>query len=238
MVLVYPLVVLWLLYGGAFGLETVSTDNWGGLLITLVIGITGIVTSLPIGVFLALGRRSELPVIRMLSAGFIEIWRGVPLITVLFLSVILFPLFLPPDFPYNDLALALVGIAMFTGAYVAEVVRGGLQSIPNGQYDAARTLGLGYWRTTALIIMPQALRVVIPGLVNTSIGLFKDSTLVMIIGLFDLLNIVYAGTNDTIWLGSAAEGYVFVGVVFWIFCFSFSQYSQRLEVRLKTGRNY
>ena len=176
--------------------------------------------------------------IRMLSAGFIEIWRGVPLITVLFLSVILFPLFLPPDFPYNDLALALVGIAMFTGAYVAEVVRGGLQSIPNGQYDAARTLGLGYWRTTALIIMPQALRVVIPGLVNTSIGLFKDSTLVMIIGLFDLLNIVYAGTNDTIWLGSAAEGYVFVGVVFWIFCFSFSQYSQRLEVRLKTGRNY
>ncbi len=238
MVLAFPLVALWLLYGGALGLETVTTDNWGGLLLTFVFGVTGIVASLPIGILLALGRRSKLPVIRLLCAGFVEIWRGVPLITVLFMSVILLPLFLPPDFPYNELSLTLVGISIVAGAYIAEVVRGGLQSIPKGQYDAAAALGLGYWKATALVIMPQALRVAIPGIVNTSISVFKDSTLVMIIGLFDLLNIVKAGANDENWLGSSAEGYVFVAVVFWVFCFGFSQYSQRLEGRLEARRNY
>ncbi len=238
MVLVYPFFVLWLLYGGAFGLVIVPADRWGGLLMTLVFGVTAIVTSLPIGIFLALGRRSELPVIRILCAGFIEIWRGVPLITVLFMAVIVLPLFLPPRFPHNDLALALVGISLYAGAYMAEVVRGGLQSIPQGQYDAAASIGLGYWKATALVIMPQALRVSIPAIVNTSISVFKDSTLVMIIGLFDLLNIVYAGASDENWLGSAAEGYLFVAAVFWVFCFGFSQYSQRLEGQLNTGRNY
>ena len=238
MVLAFPFVALWLLYGGALGLETVTTDKWGGLLLTLVFGVTGIVASLPIGIFLALGRRSKLPVIWLLCAGFVEIWRGVPLITVLFMSVILLPLFLPPGFPYNELSLSLVGISIVAGAYIAEVVRGGLQSVPKGQYDAAAALGLGYWKSMALIIMPQALRVAIPGIVNTSIGVFKDSTLIMIIGLFDLLNIVNAGMNDEVWLGASAEGYVFVGIVFWVFCFGFSQYSQRLESRLDAGRNY
>jgi len=236
MLLVFPFIALGLLYGGLFGLVIIPSDKWGGLLLTLVFGVTGIVASLPIGIILALGRRSEFPVIRLLCIGFIEFWRGVPLIAILFMTVLLLPLFLPSWFPYNELALSIVGITFYAGAYIAEVVRGGLQSIPKGQFDAAASMGLGYWQSTALIVLPQALRVAIPGIVNTAISVFKDSTLVMIIGLFDILNIVAAGSSDEIWLGTSAEGYIFVAAVFWVFCFGFSQYSRSVENRLKKGR--
>src|SRR5216683_6972425 len=199
------------------GLEIVETEKWGGLMLTLVVGVTGLVASFPIGIVLALGRQSVLPVIRIVSTTFIEVWRGVPLITVLFMALVMLPLFLPKGLRLNELALALTGIVTFSGAYLAEVVRGGLQAIPEGQYEAARALGFGYWKTTLLVILPQALEKVVPAIVNYAIALFKDTTLVMIVGLFDLLNIVSAGAADPRWLGSSAEGYVFVALVFWIF---------------------
>jgi general L-amino acid transport system permease protein len=236
MLTVYPAVAFVLIRGGIVGLPPVETDRWGGLFLTLVIGVTGIVASFPIGIALALGRRSHMPVIRALSAAFIELWRGLPLVTILFMSLVALPLFLPSGLRFNELALALVGISIFAGAYLAEVVRGGLEAIPRGQYEAARALGLGYWHVHAYIILPQALRAVTPGIVNNAIALFKDTTLVMIVGLFDLLNIVTAGASDPRWLGSAAEGYVFAAAVFWIFCFGFSRYSQHLERRLQPDR--
>jgi general L-amino acid transport system permease protein len=195
----------------------------------------GIVSSLPIGVVLALGRRSEMPVERMLCVGFIELIRAVPLITVLFMASVMLPLFLPAGVNFDKLLRALVGVALFSSAYMAEVVRGGLQAIPKGQYEAAKALGLGYWKMMGLIVLPQALRIVIPGIVNTFIGLFKDTTLVLIIGLFDLLGMVQAALTDAAWLGFALEGYVFAGAGFWIFCFAMSRYSMRLERRLSAG---
>jgi general L-amino acid transport system permease protein len=233
---VYPLVAFVLFHGGAFGLPVVETPRWGGLFLTLVISGVGIVASLPIGVLLALGRRSEMPVVRMLCVGFIELVRAVPLITVLFMASVMLPLFLPAGVNFDKLLRALVGVALFSSAYMAEVIRGGLQAIPKGQYEAAQALGLSYWRMTGLIVLPQALRIVIPGIVNTFIGLFKDTTLVLIIGLFDLLGIVQAALTDASWLGFSLEGYVFAGFGFWIFCFAMSRYSMRLERRLHTGR--
>ncbi|MFQ5533747.1 MAG: amino acid ABC transporter permease [Sphingomonadales bacterium] len=227
----FPIVAGVLLAGGWFGLEPVPTSLWGGLMLTLVIAVTGIFGSLPLGILLALGRRSDLPVVRALCVAFIELWRGVPLITVLFMASVMLPLFLPEGVSVDKLVRALVGVALFSSAYVAEVVRGGLQAIPRGQYEAARALGLGYWRMMGLVILPQAVRIVIPGLVNTFISLFKDSTLVLIIGLFDVLGIVQAAATDPAWLGFAAEGYVFAGLVFWVFCFTMSRYSRRLEGR-------
>jgi general L-amino acid transport system permease protein len=232
----FPIIAFFLFVGSdIFGLAHVETPRWGGLFLTLVIGGVGIVFSLPIGVVLALGRRSDMPVVRSVCVAFIELWRGVPLITVLFMASVMFPLFLPEGLNFDKLIRALIGIMLFSAAYMAEVVRGGLQAMPKGQYEAAQALGLTYWRMMALIILPQALKMVIPGIVNTFIGLFKDSTLVLIIGLFDFLGMVQlAGTNPD-WLGFAIEGYVFTAFGFWIFCFSMSRYSQHLERKLHTG---
>jgi len=214
-----------------------ETSKWGGLMLTLVIALTGIVASLPLGIVLALGRRSNMPIIRTLSIMFIEFWRGVPLITVLFMASVMFPLFLPEGVTFNQLLRALIGVALFSAAYMAEVVRGGLQAIPKGQYEAADALGLSYWKSMRLIILPQALKIVIPGIVNTFIGLFKDTTLVLIIGLFDLLGMVQAGLTDSKWLAVNVPytGYVFAGLVFWIFCYGMSRYSQHMERKLDTG---
>lgn len=213
----------------------IETPLWGGLYLTLVIGIVGIVGSMPIGIVLALGRRSDMPIVHSLCIAFIELWRGVPLITVLFMASVMFPLFLPEGLNFDKLVRALIGVMLFSAAYMAEVVRGGLQAIPKGQYEAAEAMGLSYWKSMSLIILPQALKLVIPGIVNTFIGLFKDTTLVLIIGLFDLLGMVQlAGTNPK-WLGFATEGYVFAALGFWVFCFSMSRYSQHLERKLHTG---
>lgn len=233
--LVYPIVAFVLLVGGMFGLPETPTELWGGLLVTLVVASVGIAASFPIGIVLALGRRSQMPIARWASIVFIEFVRAVPLITVLFMSSVMLPLFLPEGVNFDKLLRALIGITLFEAAYMAEVVRGGLQAIPKGQYEAAAALGLGYWKMMGLVILPQALKLVIPGIVNTLIALFKDTTLVIIIGLFDLLNTVHNATTDPKWLGYSIEGYVFAASVFWIFCFSMSRYSQHLEKRLHTG---
>jgi len=231
----YPLLAFWLLHGGFLGLETVPTSQWGGLTLTLVIAAVGIAGALPLGIMLALGRRSDMPAIRVLCVTFIEFWRGVPLITVLFMSSVMLPLFLPEGMHFDKLVRALIGVILFQSAYIAEVVRGGLQAIPKGQYEAAEAMGLGYWRMMGLVILPQALKLVIPGIVNTFIALFKDTSLVIIIGLFDLLNSIKQATTDPAWLGMATEGYVFAALVFWIFCFGMSRYSMHLERKLDTG---
>ena len=235
LLLLYPVLVYFLLVGDVFGLPHVETSRWGGLMLTLVISIVGMAAAFPLGILLALGRRSDLPIIRAICVVFIEFWRGVPLITVLFMSSVMLPLFLPEGMNFNKLLRALIGVALFEAAYMAEVVRGGLQAIPKGQYEAAAALGLGYWRMIGLIILPQALKLVIPGIVNTFIALFKDTTLVIIIGLFDLLGSIHSAATDPKWLGYATEGYVFAALVFWMFCFAMSRYSQALEKRLDTG---
>ncbi len=216
-------------------LPEVETPLWGGLFLTLVIAVTGIVASLPIGVVLALGRRSSMPIIRAVCVGFIEFWRGVPLITVLFMSSVMFPLFLPEGLNFDKLLRALIGVMIFSAAYMAEVVRGGLQAIPKGQYEAAQALGLSYPKMMTFVVLPQALKLVIPGIVNTFIGLFKDTTLVLIIGLFDFLGMAQLAATNPNWLGFAVEGYVFTGFGFWVFCFGMSRYSQYLERKLHTG---
>ncbi|WP_263322197.1 amino acid ABC transporter permease [Endozoicomonas sp. Mp262] len=231
--LAMPVVSWCLLYGGFLGLERVETHLWGGLMLTLLLALGGMIASLPFGVLLALGRRSSMPVVRAVSTAYIELWRGVPLITVLFMASVMLPLFVPEEVVFDKLLRALIGIIMFQSAYMAEVVRGGLQAIPKGQFEAFESLGLSYWQGMGFIILPQALRLVIPGIVNTFIALFKDTSLVLIIGLFDLLAIVQAGLNDPNWLGNAIEGYLFAGLVFWAFCFAMSRYSQRLERLLK-----
>ena len=232
--LVYPLLAFWLLHGG-LGLMVVPTSQWGGLMLTIVIAAVGIAGALPLGILLALGRRSDMPAIRVLSVTFVEFWRGVPLITVLFMSSVMLPLFLPEGMNLDKLLRAMLMVIFFEAAYIAEVVRGGLQAIPKGQYEAASAMGLGYWRMMGLVILPQALKLVIPGIVNTFIALFKDTSLVIIIGLFDLLNSIKQATTDPVWLGMATEGYVFAALVFWIFCFGMSRYSMRLERKLDTG---
>lgn len=229
-----PLVSWGLLEGPWFGLVRVDSSQWGGLFLTLLIAVTGITLSLPLGILLALGRRSELPIIRWLSLSFIELWRGVPLIAVLFMASVMLPLFLPPGVEFDKLLRCLIGVTLFAAAYMAEVVRGGLQAVPRGQYEAALALNLSYAQTMGLVILPQALRKVIPGIVNTFIGLFKDSSLVLIIGMFDLLGMVQAASTDPQWLGMAMEGYLFAGFVFWLFSFAMSRYSMRLERRLGT----
>ena len=235
--IILPIAVLLFLLGVDFGLPRVDTAVWGGLLVTLVVAIVGMVASLPLGVVLALGRRSRLPVIRFASIAFIEFVRGVPLITVLFMASVMLPFFLPPGVNFDKLLRALIGVALFSSAYMAEVVRGGLQAIPRGQYEAAMALGLNYWRTTRLVILPQALKIVIPGIVNSFISLFKDTSLVLIIGIFDLLGIVQQNFTDPNWASSStpATGYVFAAAVFWLFCFVMSRYSIYTERRLHTG---
>jgi general L-amino acid transport system permease protein len=220
------------------GLPVVDTRLWGGLLVTLVVSVTGIVTSMPVGIALALGRRSTIPLIRIFSIVFIEFWRGVPLITVLFFATYMLPLFLPGNFSVDGLVRALIGIALFAGAYMAEVIRGGLQAIPRGQGEAASALGLSWWKTTALIVMPQALRHVIPGLVNSFIALFKDTSLVSIVALFDLLGSVRASFSDPVWSTPTTlfTGFAFAGLIYFTFCFGMSRYSLFVEHRLNAHR--
>lgn len=231
----FPIVAWILLHGGVFGLTVVETGKWGGLSLTLVLAFVGILAALPFGILLALGRRSEMPIIKTLCIMFIEVWRGVPLISVLFMASVMLPLFLPEGMNLDKLLRALIGIVMFQSAYMAEVIRGGLQAIPKGQYEAAEALGLSYWKSMSLIILPQALKLVIPGIVNTFIALFKDTTLVLIIGLFDVLAAVQSAITDPAWNDVSTEGYVFAAFAFWIFCFSMSRYSQSLEKKLQTG---
>jgi general L-amino acid transport system permease protein len=220
------------------GLPIVDTRQWGGLLVTLVVSVTGIVASMPIGIALALGRRSTIPLIRIFSITFIEFWRGVPLITVLFFATYMLPLFLPGNVTVDGLLRAVIGTALFAGAYQAEVVRGGLQAIPRGQGEAASALGLSWWKTTALIVLPQALRHVIPGLVNSFIALFKDTTLVSIVALFDLLGSLRASFSDPAWSvpNTLFTGFAFTGLIYFAFCFGMSRYSLFVEHRLNAHR--
>jgi general L-amino acid transport system permease protein len=235
---VFPFVAFFLLVGGWFGLRYVETSVWGGLMVTLVLSYVGIVVSLPLGILLALGRRSRMPIVKLLSVIFIETVRGVPLVTVLFMAAFMLPLFVPPGVTFDKLLRALVGVALFASAYMAEVIRGGLQAIPRGQYEGADSLGLGYWQKMGLIVMPQALKLVIPGIVNSFISLFKDTTLVLIISMFDLLGVVKQSiSGDPTWATpqTAKTGYIFAALIFWIFCFGMSRYSQYMERRLDTG---
>ena len=232
----YPVIAAILLAGG-FGLQEVPTDKFGGFMLNLIVGLSGIVLCLPVGILLALGRQSKLPLIRWFSIGFIEAVRGVPLITLLFVSNILLPIFLPPDVTLDSIIRVIIMVTAFASAYMAEVIRGGLQAIPSGQYEAAYAMGLNYWKSMRLIILPQALRISIPGIVNTFIGLFKDTTLVIVIGLFDILGIANAMVSNPDWLGLSTETYVFVAVFFFAVCFSMSRYSMWLERRLGKQRH-
>lgn len=231
----YPIIAFWLLHGGFLGLKAVTTDEWGGLSLTLIISACGMVGAFPFGILLALGRRSDMPIISSFCTAFIELWRGVPLISVLFMASVMLPLFLPEGVNFDKLLRAVVGVIIFQSAYIAEAVRGGLQAIPKGQYEGAQSLGLSYWQMTGLIVLPQALKIAIPGIVGIFISLFKDTSLVAIIGLFDLLGIVEASFADTDWLGYSIEGHLFAALVYWMFCFSMSRYSQHIERKLETG---
>lgn len=235
--IVLPVVSFFLLVGGYFGLPRVETQLWGGLMVTLVLSFVAIAVSLPFGIILALGRRSNMPVIKMFSVIFIETVRGVPLVTVLFMASVMLPLFLPAGVTFDKFLRALIGVALFAAAYMAEVVRGGLQAIPKGQYEGADSLGLSYWQKTGLIVLPQALKLVIPGIVNTFIGIFKDTSLVYIIGMFDLLGIIRQNFADATWATAQTPmtGLIFAGFVFWVFCFGMSRYSIYMERRLDTG---
>ena len=235
LLLPFPIICFYMYVGGSFGLMYVETNLWGGLFLTLVIALTGIVASLPIGIILALGRRSNMPVVKAICVAFIELWRGVPLISVLFMSSVMFPLFMPEGVNFDKLLRALVGVTLFSSAYMAEVVRGGLQAIPKGQYEGAQALGLNFGKMMYFIVMPQALKLVIPGIVNTFIGLFKDTTLVGVIGLLDFLAMIQAGSSNPQWLGYLTTGFAFAALVYWCFCFGMSQYSQHLERKLHTG---
>ncbi|WP_042775916.1 amino acid ABC transporter permease [Sinorhizobium fredii] len=228
---VLPIIATTLLPGGWLGLPYVETALWGGLMVTLVLSFVGIAVSLPLGILLALGRRSDMPVIKMLCTVFIEMVRGVPLITVLFMASVMLPLFLPQGVTFDKFLRALIGVSFFASAYMAEVVRGGLQAIPKGQYEGADSLGLSYWQKMNLIILPQALKLVIPGIVNTFIGLFKDTSLVSIIGMFDLLGIVRLNFSDANWASAVTPltGLIFAGFIFWLFCFGMSRYSGFME---------
>ncbi len=230
---VYPFFAFYILYGG-FILPVVDADKWGGLLLTLVIATTGIVFSFPIGLVLALGRNSKMPVIKYLSIIYIEFIRGVPLISILFMASVVLPLFFSANIDIDKLLRALIGITLFQAAYIAEIVRGGLQAIPRGQYEAADAIGLNFSQKMLFIVLPQALKVSIPNLTGSFISLFKDTTLVLIIGLFDMLSIVKLGVSDSNWLGMEIEGYVFVTIVFWIILYTMSKYADKIENRLKT----
>lgn len=235
MLLVAYALIGWLLFlGGRLGLPYVETSKWGGFFLTIVTAVFVFSTSLPIGIGLALGRRSTMPLVRVLSTLWIEFWRSVPALVVLFVAIIMFPLFMPPDVEIDKLLRALIALTVLMSSYLAEAMRGALQSIPRGQYEAAQALGLGYWRRTFLVILPQALPVALPQITSNFIGLFKETTVLLVIGLFDLLGMVQSAASDPAWLsqGVSATGYVFAALFFWIFCFSFSRYSAHLERRM------
>ena len=236
MLFIYPIIGIKLISGGIFGLKWIETGAWGGLSLTLIVSAFALILCVPIGMFLALGRRSELPAIKYSSIGFIEIWRGVPLITVLFMSAVMFPMFLPDGTYMDKLMRVIIAITLFEAAYMAEVIRGGLQALPRGQYDAAKSLGMGYWRLHLLVILPQALKLVIPGIANTFLALVKDTPLIFVVGLLELAGMIGLAKTNPKWLGMAIEGYVFAGLVFWVICYAMSRYSQRLEKKLSTER--
>jgi general L-amino acid transport system permease protein len=220
-----------LMWGGIFGVPYVENERWGGLILTLLLSTFGLAMAFPLSILLALGRRSDMPVIRALCVGYIELIRGVPLISLLFMASVMLPLFLPSGVTIDKLVRAEIAMVLFIAAYLAEVVRGGLQAIPKGQYDAAHALALPYWRRTWLIILPQALRISVPPLVNTLIALFKDTSLVLIIGLFDLLSTVKISLTEPAWNGFGVEAYVFASLVYFVFCYAMSRYSRSFEHR-------
>ena len=224
-----------LMWGGLFGLSYVENARWGGLVLTLLLATFGIAFAFPLSILLALGRRSGMPAVRGLCIAYIELIRGVPLISLLIMASVMIPLFLPGGLTIDKLLRAQIALILFAAAYLAEVVRGGLQAIPRGQYEAAEALGLSYWKRTILVILPQALKVSIPPLVNTFIGLFKDTSLVVIIGLFDLLLALKTALNEPAWSGFGVEAYLFASVIYFVFCYAMSQYSQRLERDLARG---
>jgi general L-amino acid transport system permease protein len=229
---VFPIVAGVLLVGGIFGLTFVDTNSWGGLMLDVIISFVTVAGSLPLGILLALGRRSQLPIVRLMSVGFIELWRGVPLLTALFMSAVMVPLFLPEGVNVDRLIRAMIALVLFNSAYMAETVRGGLQGVPVGQEEAAYSIGLRWWQVQVAVTLPQALRYVTPGLVNNIVDLFKDTTLVTIVGLFDLLGAVSQALKDPAWLGFAKEGFVFSALVFFVCCFAMSSYGRRFERRL------
>jgi general L-amino acid transport system permease protein len=218
-----------LMWGGVFGLPYVENERWGGLILTLLLTTFGLAFAFPLSILLALGRRSDLPLVRALCVAYIELIRGVPLISVLFMASVMLPLFLPAGITVDKLLRAQVALILFAAAYLAEAVRGGLQAIPRHQYDSADALGLDYFQKTSSVILPQALRIAVPPLVNTCIGFFKDTSLVLIIGLFDLLSTLKVSLNDPAWTGFGVEAYLFAAAVYFIFCYSMSLYSRRLE---------
>lgn len=224
-----------LMWGGVLGLTYVENTLWGGLPLTLMLSVVGLSVAFPASVLLALGRRSQLPAIRVISVTYIELIRGVPLISLLFMASVMFPLFLPTGVNFDKLLRAQIAFIMFAAAYMAEAIRGGLQAIPKGQYEAADALGLNYWQAMGKIILPQALAISIPPLVNTFISFFKDTSLVIIIGLYDLLGTAKAALSDPAWRGFYREAYLFIGVIYWVFCYSMSKYSQKLERDLRRG---
>ena len=232
---VLPVLSFVLLHGAPWiGLRVVPTALWGGILVTVVVATIGMVASLPLGILLALARRSEMPVVKLFAVIFIEFVRGVPLITVLFMASVMLPLFVPEHLAPDKLVRALIGVALFASAYMAEVVRGGLIAVPRGQYEAARALGLSYWRITGLVILPQALRVTLPNIVNTFIGLFKDTTLVFIVGIFDFLRTIEAARADPKWAAptTTVTGYVFAALFYFVCCYGMSRYARNVEARL------
>lgn len=229
------LIVAVLMWGGVLGLSYVENTKWGGLPLTLILATFGVGFAFPLGLVLALGRRSNMPAIRTLCVVYIELIRGVPLISLLFMSSVMLPLFLPEGLSIDKLLRAQIAIVLFAAAYIAEVVRGGLQAIPKGQYEAADALGLSYWKKMGLIILPQALKIVIPPMVSLFIAMFKDTSLVVIIGIFDLMSSAKASLTDNAWKGFSVESYIFVSLIYFTFCYSISKYSQGLEARLATG---
>ena len=239
-VIIYPIIAYILIYylisGGSFGLVWVETGAWGGLSLTFIVSFFCLIFCFPIGMLLALGRRSDLPTIKYMSVGFIEFWRGVPLITVLFMSSVMFPMFLPEDFFMDKLVRVIIAISLFEAAYVAEVIRGGLQALPRGQYDAAKSLGMGYWKMHIFVILPQALKLVIPGIANTFLALVKDTPLIFVVGLMEIAGMLGLAKTNPKWLGFAMEGYVFAAIIFWIICYAMSKYSYNLEQKYKTDR--
>jgi general L-amino acid transport system permease protein len=227
-----------MLWGGVFGLTFVEASQWGGLPLTMVLFTCTIIVGFPIAILLALGRRSKLPAVKAISVTLIESMRGVPLITILFVAVNVFPLFLPEGVEFDKMLRVVVGMAIFFACYQAEVIRGGLQAIPRGQYEAAEALGLGYWRMTYKIILPQALRICLPGIVNHIIAALKNTSFVLIIGLFDILTATTAVMQDPLWRRFFIEAYLFVAAVYFIFCFALSKYSQQVERWLNEGRRF
>ncbi|MBB5695110.1 amino acid ABC transporter permease [Muricoccus pecuniae] len=225
-----------LMWGGVFGLSYVPQERWGGLPITLILATFGLAFAFPLAILVALGRRSSMPAIRVLCIAYVELIRGVPLISLLFMASVMFPLFLPEGINIDKLLRAQVAVILFAGAYLAEVVRGGLQALPKGQYEAAEALGLSYWQKTGFIILPQALRLVIPPLVNTFIGFFKDTSLVLIIGIFDLLTAGKTAVVEPAWQGFGVEVYIAISVIYFVYCFAMSRYSQNLEAELNRHR--